>query len=305
MAKKKPKKPLVTRPAAWWREPLTPAHLRNLKDVGASRDEIAVIRAQERALKTEKLKDQIRELRKYSRDFDAKDGYPLKAQDVIRLHPSKIKKLKDAHEQIVRAKGQGYIEVKPRSDRQAISTIQRAGQIIPGQKVFFLHGVDPTKSQVDFVDGNLRVTSAVTGGAVYDVVYYFPHKPRSWRDIKDMTAAIQRKGMKHGNYKILNSLYGPIGETVSHDQLQEQLEEYFGTYNRWMAGTMLGWRWYGSTQTAAGRKIKRERTTAERFKETRKFIAQKRERQIKERLGVAKRCKRCRRKKCVCKAPEY
>lgn len=295
----------ITRPARWWRDPLTPARMRDLRESGAGEDEIAVIRAQERQLKTELIKNQIRELRKYSRDFEASAGYRLKDNELIRLHPSKLKKLKDAHEQIVRAKGQPYLEVRPRSQRQEKDTLKRAGKILPGQKVYFLHGVSTKDAETKFTDGRLQIVHKVRGGEIHDINYYFPRKPRSWGEVKKFTRELQRRGMKTGNYKLLNSLYGSIGGLVSRDQMLEQLDEYFGTYNKFMAGTILGWRWYGTSLDKARGKQRREKTTAERFKETRDFLARKEKRKIEEKLGKVKRCPKCRRKKCVCKAPEF
>lgn len=308
---------LVTRPSSWWREPLTPARLRDLRESGASQDEINFIRTQERQLKVELLKNQIRDLRQFSVDFDASvlkrvgrkvkrvTNYPLDENKLIRLHPSKLRKLKDAHEQLVRAKGQPYVLARPRTAAQYRSVGKRAGVIIPGQKVFFVHGVSTQNTEARFSGGVLEIVSKATGGEVYDRHYYFPRRPRSWNEVKKFTRQLQKTGMRTGNYKLLNSLYGPIGGLVDRDQLLEQLDEYFGTYNRWMAGTILGWRWYGTSIDRARDKQRREKTAAQRFKETRDFLAKKAKRKIEEKLGKAKRCKKCRRVKCVCKAPEF
>jgi hypothetical protein len=295
-----PPKKLIPRAAQWWRAPLT-AH--DLKGIEA--DERAVLIAQERLLKEERVKRQIRELREFSKDFTPENGYSLRDVDVRRLTGPKLRKLRDAHEQLVRAKSRPFIEVKPRGKRQLKKTLQRAGKILPGQRKYLIHHPDAKIAQARFVDGELELYAPVKGGEIRDRLYLFDRKPRSWKDVQRMTAALQKRGMQSGNYKLVNSLYGAIGQVTALEKLQEELDEFFSTYNKWMAGTILGWRWYGSNLDKAFAKQRREKTVVERFKEKRAFSAYKEKRREQERLGIAKRCRYCGNKKCKCTGPEY
>lgn len=288
------------RPGAWWREPIDKRKLSGLGE-----DEARFLVEQERLLKTELLKEQIRTLRQYSTEFDAADGYPLTTSELIRIPATKLRKLRRAHESLQRAKSQPNVEISARTKKQKKTAKQRAGEIIPGQKRFLIHHGDAAKAKAVWKDGEIEIKTTVKGGEIYERIYYFPRRPRTWGDVKRMTADLQRRGMRTGIYKVFNTLYGPIGQPVQLSKLQEALEDFFGTYSKWLAGTILGWIWIGTSIDSSLKRERRRLAAAERFKMTREFKAYKERRRIEERLGRAKRCKKCKRKRCVCKAPEF
>lgn len=280
---------LVQRPAQWWREPLKESALRD-----AGPDERAALIAQERVLKTAQLKERLRTLRRYSSAFDPSEGYTLRTSEIIRLPLRKLKRLDLAWQSLQRAQSRPYVEFKARTPKQKKAAKQRAGEIVPGQKVFLIHHGDARTARAEWKDGQIQVTTTVKGGEIYERIYYFEKRPRSWEQVQANTRALMRRGMRTGNYKILNSLYGPIGELVSLDKLEDSLEQFYATYNKWLAGTILGWVWMGTSLDSARQRQRKQKTQAERFQEQRKIIRQKESDRMRRRLGmkVPKRRKR-------------
>jgi hypothetical protein len=277
-----PKKvPLVPRPARWWREPL-PAT--KLADVGP--DEASFLIAQERLLKTEQLKEQLRTLRRYSNAFGAAQGFPLQTTKLIRLPDAKLKRLKRAYQALQRAQSQPYVEFTARTPKQKTAGRQRAGEILPQQKRFLIHHGDARLARADWIDGEIQITTTVKGGEIYERIYLFRKRARSWHSVVVQTQALMKRGMRTGNYKILNSLYGPIGELVSLDKLIDSLEQFFSTYNRWLAGTILGWVWMGTSLDVARKRQRRQKTQAERFQDQRRLLLQREQDLVKRRLGM-------------------
>lgn len=279
----------IQRPGRWWRTPLPAEKLRDLPT-----DEAAFLVAQERLLRTENLKEQLRELRAFSSDFDAAKGFPLKDADLIRLPSAKLRKIKRAHATLKHAQSQPFITFTPKTPKQKRAAKKRAGVILPGQRKFIIHHGDARLARAEWTDGEIQVTTRVKGGELFERIYYFPRTPRSWKEVIRETKALQRRGMRSGYYKIFNTVYGPIGELVDIDALVDALEQFFSTYNKWLAGTILGWVWISNSIDVARKKQRRHKTTAERFQDQRKLLAQREQDRLKRRLGmkVPKRRKR-------------
>lgn len=294
------KSALIQRPSSWWREPLTRKQRTELPE-----GEAAILREQERAWKVEKYKGMIRELRKVSTEFEADKGYPLTTNKLIRIAPAKMRKLEDAYRRLQNVTSTPYIAARPRTKEQLRNVKRQAAQVIPGQKVYFLHVDDAQDKRVKFKDGRVVIETTVKGGKIFRADYLFPRKPRDWDDVKRFTRQIQREGMRDGAYRILTNIYGAAGNLIERDAMQDELDSFFSTYRDGFAEFIIGWKWYGSSFTLAERKVRREKTTAERFKEIRKHNKQMEQRRTLERLGKAKRCKKCKRKKCVCKTPKF
>lgn len=291
----------ISRPGKWWREPLSAAQLRAHDD-----DARDILIAEARIARVIKLKEQLREVRRYSKDFTPDNGYTLRERELIRLPQSKIAKLQHAARQLANAKSRPYVEIAPRTKAQTKSVTQRAGKLFAGQTKFLIHTLQADRTRPRFRDGQLElVVRHKRGRETIERLYLFPRRPRSWDDVREMTAGIQRTGMRHGYYKLVTSLYGPIYNAVSVDRLQNSLSDFFSTYRNEMAEGVLGWQWYGSTYKAQRVRQKKQYTTEERFKLIREHNDYKRKRLIEERLGVAKRCKKCKRFKCKCKAPVF
>lgn len=281
---------LIQRPAQWWREPLKPAAL-----AGAGPDERDALIAQERALKTEQLKERLRTLRKYSSAFDPSEGYTLRTSEIIRLPLAKLKKLDRAWQSLQRAQSQPFVEFYARTSKQKEAAKQRAGEILPDQKVFLIHHGDARIARAEWKDGQIQITTTVKGGEIYERIYYFEKRPRSWEQVQAQTRRLMTRGMRTGNYKILNSLYGAIGELVGLDKLEDSLEQFYATYNKWLAGTILGWIWMGTSLDSAREKQRKQKTQAERFQEQRKIIREKESDRMRRRLGMKVPKRRARR----------
>lgn len=300
-SKKRTRAPLIQRPSKWWREPLPKSELRGLSD-----EERDFKIAEARYLAVEKIKTDLRNLRHFSTAFDADSGYTLKDADLIRLHPSRLRKLRRAAKALDFATSRPHIVASPKNDAQRKSTIQRTGKVLPGQKRFILHSDVPEAQSVRYAKGGqLEVVSKLKEGTLLQRQYLFPRRPRVWADVIRMTRDIQRKGMREGNYRILNSFYGEIGDIVERDQMLEQLDEFFSTYSKWLAGTILGWSWVGATYNSAIKRVEKTLTTQERFKRVRAYRKHKERRRVLERMGTKKPCRICKKKKCVCKPPEF
>lgn len=277
---------LVQRPARWWRTPIAADKLRELPP-----DEAAFLVAEARLLKTEQLKEQLRELRTYSKDFDAAAGFKLRDRDLIRLPAAKIRKLRRAHSTLKHAQSQPFVTFTPKSARQKKAAKQRAGEILPGQRKFIIHHGDARLARAEWkVDksgqGEIQITTTVKGGEIYERIYSFPRRPRSWAEVVRETEKLQTRGMRTGSYKLYNSVYGPIGELVDIEALVDDLEQFYSTYNKWLAGTILGWIWMGTSADVARKKQRRQKSTAERFQEQRDFLAQREQDRMKRRLGI-------------------
>lgn len=288
------RKVLIPRPGAWWRTPIAAEKLRDLPP-----DEAALLIAQERMLRTERVKDTIRELRQFSSDFDAENGYPLDDRKLIRIPAAKIRKLRRAHETLKRATSHPFVTFTPKTKKQKKSAEGRAGKILPGQRKFIIHHSDARSAKAEWKDGEIQITTTVKGGQIFERIYLFRRKPRRWSDVVRFTKDLMRRGMRTGYYKIYNSVYGPIGELVSIDALIDSLEQFFSTYNKWLAGTIKGWVWMSTSLDVARTKQRRQKTTAERFQERRKELQQQEQDRLKRRLGmrVPKRRIRSRRRR--------
>lgn len=283
---KKPAKQLQ-RPAAWWRVPIPPAKLAGLSD-----DEKQFLIAQERLLRIEKIKDDIRILRQFSHDFTAAHGYPLRTHELIRLHPTRARKLHDAVMVIRRAQAKPNIVLTPKNARQKKTAKQRAGQLIPGQKKFILHP-NNANATARFVDKGrvIEIVTPIPGRqgrgdkAIFARQYLFPRRPRSWDDVADMSADLQ-KVMRPGAYRLITTQYGTIAELVQREKLTEILDGYLASYNKGFAETILGWEWLGDNFTSARKRVAHKKTVEERWAAVRKQRQQAELDRVKDRLGI-------------------
>lgn len=274
---------VVSRPARWWRDPIPFAKL-----VGLSDGEAELLIAQERALRVARIQEQIRSLRNFSNAFNARDGYSLRSRDIVRLHPSKLKKLRDAELRLRQAQSRPHIFFVPKSKPQHAAAQRLAGSILPKQKVYVLHPSMPERAKATY-DKKAReivITTQVKGGELYDILYKMPRKPKSWDQVRRFTTELKRRGMRHGHYRLFTDLYGPIGTTYSLDVLEDGLDEFFSTYTKYMATTVLGWLWLSSSLQKSRKIIRRQRTQAERFQDARMRVRQRQEDLIKRRIGI-------------------
>lgn len=293
----------ISRPGRWWREPLTRAQL---SAIDADLRDAAISNARE--IRTAKLKEQLRLVRQYSKDFSPSNGYTLRERELIRLAPSKLEKLRHAAIQLANALSRPHVTVSPRTKAQIKSTARRAGKLFPSQTKYIVHTLQASRTKPRFRDGQLELVIKLKKGEIIERLYLFPRSPRSWDDVYDMTEVIQRRGIKTGYYKLYSSLYGPIANAVSHDRMLRSLNEFFSTYRNEMSQGILGWQWIGSTYQSQRKRQKQQFTTEERFKQIRDFNNFKRERLAYERVTeskLLKRCKKCKRKRCKCKAPTF
>lgn len=294
-------KPLP-RPSKWYREPLSKRDLMLIDE----REQPTYI-AQERILRLEKLKEKIRTLRRYSNAFGSKNGIDLTTRKLVRIPESTYRRINREADKLSRATSRPFVTVVPRTKQQRVSTTREAGKLIEGQTRFIIHTESASRVRATFQQGQLKLIETVKGGEITEVRYFFKRKPRSWNDVKKFTAELQRKGMKTGNYKLVNNLYGDIGRPMSREKLQEGLEDYYGTYNRFMAGTILGWRWYGTSLDSTLKKEAKIKRVETRFKEVRAYQKYKEDRRLLE-IAQGKKvrpCRYCKKKKCQCKSPEF
>jgi hypothetical protein len=279
MPKPKPVKKLQ-RPALWWREPLSTFRLRGLTD-----DEAANAIAAERYARVSYLQDAIRELRTVTKGFESRDGYPLDSKKLVRISKKQYEKIRRDIVMLRDVRSRPHLEIHPRSARQRRSTVQKTGEVFKGQKRFFFHEVSGKNVSYKFVDGNLQIEFDVKGGNTFTRYYFFTKKPGSWAEVVTFTKKLMNTGMRHGFYRMYNSIYGEIGESVEIGQLLHVLETVFVTYNRWLSGTILGWVWMGDTLHSAIRRGKQQSSIRERYRETQKARKQKRSKLIKKRLS--------------------
>jgi hypothetical protein len=274
---------MYARPARWWREPIDPKKLE-----GLSEDEAHVYIVQERGLRVAQLQEKIRTLRKFSNDFTAANGYPLQSHDLVRLHPSRYKKLNAAYQQIRNAQSRPHVFYQPRSKRQRAAAQRLAGELIPNQKIFVIHHGNAERGSAKFdpETGEIQVATTVKGGELYQIIYRMPKRPKSWRQVKTFTRQLKKRGMKYGRYRLFTDLYGPIGTTYELSTLEDGIDEFFATYSKYMSTTVLGWLWVGTSLDKARRHVRRAKSTAERFQEARERMEQQREDRVKRQLGI-------------------
>jgi hypothetical protein len=274
--KKKPRK--IPLPTKWWREPFGERRLK--KD-----DNAEYLISQARKERLGYIQDAIRELRTVAKGYEARDGYPLDSRKLVRISQSSYDKIRRDILKIRDAKSRPYIEVKPRSTRQKKSTIQKTGEVLKGQKVYFYHDTTGTGSTAEFVDGNLQIKTPVGKTLLFTRYYYFPRRPRSWGDIEKMTQDLMRTGMRSGLYRMYNSIYGEIGESNELSQLMDVLQSVYSNYGKWLSGTLLGWVWTGDTFESSQRRSKKYKTIRERYRDTQRELKIKKAKQIKKRLS--------------------
>lgn len=293
----------LSRPGSWWREPLTVDQLRK---VDPDLRDAAVANARE--IRTAKLKEQLRLARQYSKDFTPANGYTLIERELIRLPASKLEKLRHAAIQLANALSRPHVIVTPVTQAQLKSTVHRAGRLFPSQTKFIVHTLQAERTKPRFRKGQLELVIKLKKGEMVERLYLFPRRPKSWDDVYSMTEKIQQKGIKTGYYKLYSSLYGAIANAVSHDRMLRSLNEFFAVYRNEMAQGILGWQWIGSTYKSQRKAQKKQFTTEERFRQIREFNKFKRERLAYERVTeskLLKRCRKCKRKRCKCKAPTF
>lgn len=293
-----PKK--VQRPAKWWREPLTRAQL---EQIAPENREAAIERA--RAIAVERVKNDIRQLRKFATGFDASDGYSLNTRELIRLPAARQRKLFKNADILRRATSRPFVAVSPRTPAQRKNLKTDFGQLLPGQKKFIYHTPSPATTEVHFRNGKPEVVSKVKGGELFERIYYFHRRPKSWDDLIDLTERLLPSMPRNGRFKIYTAQLGAVGDTMTHDQIIAHLNEFFFQYDNRFSETILGYQWFGDSFDTARSRLKRKKTMEERFKERREYDRKMRERRTLERLGKAKPCRKCRRKKCVCPPPKF
>jgi hypothetical protein len=273
----------LARPGLWWRAPLAAKELAGLPD-----DEAHVLIVQARQLAVAKLQDQIRTLRKFSRAFSAAHGFALDSKKIVRLHPAKLKQLRDAARQLAYAQARPHILFVAKGSAQRAAAARLGGEIVPEQYVYVFHpsAPDKTKAHYDPKTREIVLTATVKKGVLYDILYKMPRRPKTWKQVRKFTLELKKRGMKHGHYRLYTDLYGPIGTTYSLDVLEDGLDEFFAMYSRFMATTVLGWLWMSSSVQKARSHMRRDQTLAEKFQEGRALIQQQRDDRIKRRLGI-------------------
>lgn len=302
---KKPAKIAVSKAppvAAFYREPVAERKL-----IGLPPKEARHVVAQERAYKVAKLKEDIETLRRIFGGFEARDGYPLTTEKLIRLPAAKLDRIRKYMEQYRRATSVPTVQFTPKTYAERRAAIQRAGLLGLKQKVFFIHHSDARIATARYVKdekggdrwGTIEIVTQAKGGVIRERIYYFPHRPRSWDDVVSYTEELLEAGMLSGFYKIFNSIYGPIGDLVEREKLIETLEGFYSTYNAWLAGTILGWVWLGTSYDDAADKQEKQRTTAQRFQEARAKVAKREAKAMRDALSsdVKSQVKRATRKK--------
>jgi hypothetical protein len=281
--------PRPPRVATFYREPVGARKL-----VGLPPREARHVIAQERLLKVAKLQEDLTTLRKVFGGFEAKDGYPLAKAKLTRLSDAKIERIRKYAQQLKRATSVPNVQFVPKNNAERRAAIQRAGLLGLKQKVFFIHHSDARIAKARYVKdetggnrwGTIEIVTKAAGGEVRERIYYFPHRPRAWDDVIEYTEELLEAGMATGFYKLFNSIYGPIGDLVEREKLIEALETFFSTYNTWLAGTILGWVWLGTSYDSAAGKQQQQRTTAQRFQEARAKIAARERKRLRKRLGL-------------------
>lgn len=279
-----------------FREPLKPAKL-----VGLEKRDADHLIATERKLFTAQLQEKLRTVRQFFGGFESRDGYPLDAHGIVRIHPSKYDRLLYHFEQVQRATSVPYLTFKPKNEAEKAAAINRAGELGKNQKVFVIHHLDAKVSTVRYVPdesgsdeyGTLEIVTKAGSGAVFERIYYFPKRPKSWKGVRKQTELLMKRGMRTGFYKIFNTIYGPLGEPSQREKLLETLDLFWSTYNKWLAGTILGWAWIGTTLDSALARQDKQQTMADKFQEARKERQKRETNRIKRRLGIkVKRAKR-------------
>lgn len=277
MAKKKPK--LIPRASAWYRQPIPESRLKHLTD-----DEREHAIATERYSRLEYIKDAIRELRRVGGGYEARNGFPLNDSDIVRLSHSSYEKIRRDVLRLRDARSRPHVEIKPRSDRQRKSTIQKTGSLFKGQKIFFFHDLSGENISYEFVNGDLQIKIGVKSGTLLNRYYFFKKKPRNWDDVIKFTKQLMRTGMREGFYKIYNSVYGEIGESASRSQLVDVLESVFANYNQWLGGTIIGWFWTGGTFKSLERREKQVKSIREKYRDKQNDLKQRKHKRIAKRL---------------------
>lgn len=302
-SKRAPKKPLISRkkraskkrvvkpagPIRQYREPVKQAKL-----VGLTERDANYLVASGQKIFAYQLQEKLRLVRKFFGGFEARDGYPLTAHGIVRMHPSRYQRLLYHHEQVARATSVPYVTFTPANAVQRKAAIERAGELAPNQRVFIIHHLDAKTARARYVPddsggdtyGTIEIVTRAGAGEVFERIYYFPKRPKSWRGVRKQTELLMKLGMRTGFYKIFNTIYGPLGEPSEREQLLDTLDLFWSTYNKWLAGTLLGWVWIGTSLDTALARQDRQRSVAEKFQEAREAKQKREQKRMRTRLGI-------------------
>ena len=187
-----------------------------------------------RSSKLLSLKLAIKELRRVYTGFDAKDGYNL--ANLKALDSQRARKVEALTTYLRTLKSRPAKPVRARVERSKKALREHTGQRHRQQKVFLVHTDKPDKTRVRVRQPRVETETLYTGkdGKEHtrtqrDYYFLFPKKLVVWDDILTATEKLIDK-LKPGYYRIVSSLYGPVGSPMNRDNLLRNMQASFDSY---------------------------------------------------------------------------
>lgn len=230
--------------------------------------------ARKRAATKIYLHDAVKELRQYFTGFDAKDGYRL--DDISSMSAQKMKQVRMYASHLHSIKAHGTVRVVPKSKKQKAALEKYTSQIYTGKKQARAYAVavdHPDRSEVDIVNGKVRVTEKFKGGKtvqqLYDFADYDVNTTSTWsafiNSLKKML-----KDLPEGSYTLMSAVHGPIFLPMPKRDIILNLNYRFKSYDKEMIPTLYALRWFKTELSA-------EREYIDRSKRRRGWDNQKRD----------------------------
>lgn len=241
------------------------------------------IPAAHRARDLNRLKEDVRFLRRFVDGFTVADGFDLRG--LTTFSAKQINKIKKAAAPLKQVYVTPHVVVRPRSVQSKRALAQHTGQRSKSQRNFIVPvpAIEGTKVEVKRYSktvkkkdksGRTRKTTKITPRVqvertagtvkVRDRFYYLPRKPDSFDDIVDMVTEMLPE-MPDGFYVMINSNHGMIGESTKKSRIIDDLNHFWRIYdmagvNTGLAGTVLGYR-YVSDNLQGARELTVQRRT--------------------------------------------
>jgi hypothetical protein len=252
------------------------------------------------------LKESVKLLRKFYKGFDAKAGYSLKPQNIVRLGDRKTDEIRELARQLRKEQASNYVIVRPKSKRSKEALYKHTGaSVSKKRKAFVVHVPDDKRSTVKVeLPKNKKKPARVvevtkrTGAESKRKYFYFAdyedEPPMTIEEIIDITRAML-PDMPKGYYAFVSKDYGYIAAPMFRNLLIRELTSQWLDYdrirpgakdNRGLAESLVGYALVSTKLEGAEHEYNERQTRRAEYR-----AAKQREYQVK-RARIAKRLNR-------------
>lgn len=202
--------------------------------------------ATKRELRVKTIAENVKNLRKVFRGFDAESGFNL--HDMRSWPKARVKKVDQYAEYLNHLRSQPFTIVRARNRAQKDALLEFTGQTLPNQKAFVVHK-PATDDRVEITrDGDISITRVLPEdkGIIRSEYYLFSAllgwRPVTWDDLYKATVDMLPL-MPDGDYFIYSELHGEISTPHKKHMLPRLIQRMGEEYEeRDFAGTIIGFK---------------------------------------------------------------